>query len=428
MRTTARRGLTTLATALALVVTALPGVAAADSPSAAWTVTSAPPALDPADALRPAPSAALAPIAPSRATLAAPEDDLRRECQNRPEAETRYGWAKDRFLRCWRGNRKVELKKNDSPIPGGGTKLAEVDFDYTLLGVARNGSRQVDFTFTFDKFEPSGGQERNISDLRVEITGCTTQIVCAPNPSAATRTITQWELMDDRSFGATWTTPDNTGEGLLKTISAPVGLNMSIVTTGRPDVRPWSETGMASGATVRFDSAGAKAGKHHGTVFSDVIPTFNLRALAARDGRSGEVMYTVRHIEDALLRPIRTFPSFPFKSPPGRYRADAGLDQRPLHRLFDDAITDKNRAAAGKVCNDVWGDRARDPNLDCDEYPFASTQEGAWTATNQATQPWHGSARLIPSDDNQTAGRAYLSTAFYQANRLLDWDAFYVQP
>jgi hypothetical protein len=184
---------------------------------------------------------------------------------------------------------------------------------------------------------------------------------------------------------------------------------------------------------VRFDSAGARAGMHNGTVFSDFTPTFDLLRLA-REDNNHETMYkeSIQHIDDALHNVARTFPSFIGKSPPGEYKASLGANQRPLHRLIDETLRGKNRDHAGKVCVDVWGEGASNPNLNCDEYPFASTIEGAYTGSSASTgdpegwRTWHGSARLIGEVDNQESGNLYLNIRFYQANRILDGDPFFV--
>ncbi len=170
------------------------------------------------------------------------------------------------------------------------------------------------------------------------------------------------------------------------------------------------------------------AGKYVGTVFPEFTPTFDLVVIAAVDATLPLVIESARHIDDALHRPERTFPSFIGKTIPGEYLPALGTSQRPLHRLIDSVANDSNRTAAGRICDDVWGSDGRSPNLNCDEYPFASTYEGAYTSTSSGTllAVWNGSARLINGDDNQTAGR-YLNTRFYTVNRILDSDPFFVE-
>lgn len=60
------------------------------------------------------------------------------------------------------------------------------------------------------------------------------------------------------------------------------------------------------------------------------------------------------------------------------------------------------------------------PNTSCDEYPFASTAQGA--ATSQ--KPDWGSVWAPNSEQNSQGG---FISSFYQANRVLNGDAFWVQ-
>jgi hypothetical protein len=71
-----------------------------------------------------------------------------------------------------------------------------------------------------------------------------------------------------------------------------------------------------------------------------------------------------------------------------------------------------------KTCEDVWGKGYDGNKLNCDEYPFQSTIEGAAEGDRRY------SSRLIPAADNQKAGSMLNST--YTANRVLNGDAFYV--
>ncbi|MFD2415537.1 NucA/NucB deoxyribonuclease domain-containing protein [Amycolatopsis pigmentata] len=86
----------------------------------------------------------------------------------------------------------------------------------------------------------------------------------------------------------------------------------------------------------------------------------------------------------------------------------------PLHRTLNTATQDANNAAARKTCDNVWVPYDG-KLLNCDEYPFASTEEGA------AKGDGNYSARLIDAGDNQAAGRWLNSN--YTLNRILDGDA-----
>lgn len=75
-----------------------------------------------------------------------------------------------------------------------------------------------------------------------------------------------------------------------------------------------------------------------------------------------------------------------------------------------------NRNQTTKTGNDVWGDYSG-TSLQCDEYPFASTEE-------RRANNLRYSAGLIDGPDNEEGERRLNS--MYTANHILDGDAFYV--
>jgi hypothetical protein len=87
-----------------------------------------------------------------------------------------------------------------------------------------------------------------------------------------------------------------------------------------------------------------------------------------------------------------------------------GSFDRPLTRTTDQTAQDRNNAVA---CPASF---PRDPGQDCDEYPFASTWEGA------AFGPYD--AEAIDSTQNQQGGSALLQ--FYNQERVLNHDPFVV--
>lgn len=106
----------------------------------------------------------------------------------------------------------------------------------------------------------------------------------------------------------------------------------------------------------------------------------------------------------------------------------------PLHRLTDTKKKDANRNAACKG-------RAKVTGHDCDEYPFASTYEGAATGGGTArTQDWCQitltdppstgasgySVCMINSAENQQAG-SLMNSKLFVPSRVLDGDAFFVE-
>lgn len=92
-------------------------------------------------------------------------------------------------------------------------------------------------------------------------------------------------------------------------------------------------------------------------------------------------------------------------------RPGAPASGKPLTRTTDPVRIDLNRNTS---CPPLL---PRPPGTQCDEYPFASTQQGG--LLNGA------SSRTINAADNTTGGREL--AAFYRQNRILNFDPFYVQ-
>ncbi|MEU4728331.1 NucA/NucB deoxyribonuclease domain-containing protein [Streptomyces sp. NPDC023588] len=118
--------------------------------------------------------------------------------------------------------------------------------------------------------------------------------------------------------------------------------------------------------------------------------------------------------------PVR---AVPHPARPCRRRSGRGRGTRPSHRgacrvrvSSPTAVPWTDLAIA--TCNDVWGEY-KGTRLQCDQYPFASTKEGAAAPGNSY------SARLVDGTDNETGGRKL--NEMFTLNRILDGDAFYVK-
>ncbi len=163
---------------------------------------------------------------------------------------------------------------------------------------------------------------------------------------------------------------------------------------------------------MRFDS-GRKMVRAHGAVFPDYIPEL---VLSRSDPAVNE---SALHIRDAQDYPVRTFRSWLGKTVPGKPGGE------PLHRTVDDARRDANRAAAIKTCIDVWGPQYANGGLQCDEYPFSFTQEGAANTSSSGAPTRRYSARPIDGPDNEEVGRRLGD--MYGSLRVLDAEAFHVR-
>ena len=129
----------------------------------------------------------------------------------------------DRFSRCHIGHRKVELRCINCQ-----TVLASVEFDYTLIGIAQNGTRQVDFTLTFDNWTALGGHERETTPMRIDLSGCSGNFVtCTPAAGEWEQPLGLWHL--NPRFNVTMTSTENTGIGAEYLANSLVELNMAIM-------------------------------------------------------------------------------------------------------------------------------------------------------------------------------------------------------
>ncbi|MFI0793628.1 hypothetical protein ACH4OY_13195 [Micromonospora rubida] len=78
------------------------------------------------------------------------------------------------------------------------------------------------------------------------------------------------------------------------------------------------------------------------------------------------------------------------------------------------------------MCKTIWGEHNGSVQQ-CDEYPFASTDERASTGAPQPSDPQWYSVRVIDAEDSVHVGRDLLESDFYKTNRVLDHDQFYVR-
>ena len=387
-----------------------PAAAAEPVPGYAWTAidTTSTRLAPPVRPAAPTAGKRLAPPKPltgseSAATRAALADDLKTECQSRSEARTPSGWTKDRFQQCFLGARDIALYSRP-----GGVRLARIMVDYSLLAFTYDGSRRVDYVFSFDDFKTEGGEPLPVTTLTVSFSGCGGMVTCSPAAPGRTELVPAWDLAADRTILFTATTPQDTGTGTYKISKSLFMMDMNVVTAA-PNVTPWSEAGMAA-SRVRFDSAGDPlGGKFHGAVFSDHVPT------AAFDRRAGSNYgEEAAHIDQALHMPSLTFPSFAGKIVPG----EVG---RLLHRLMNTAKRDANHAESQAICRSVWGTEYTQGKRQCDEYPFQSVYEGSSTSTQGNSARWHGSVRPITGLHNTNGGNHL--KLFYGLNRVLDENA-----
>lgn len=147
-------------------------------------------------------------------------------------------------------------------------------------------------------------------------------------------------------------------------------------------------------------------------IFSDVRPVIHF-------SRSNPSVMNeqAQHIDDALQRPETTYP-YPGvgKIIPG------GTYEEPLSRLKDKSQIRKNRRKSQYWCKKLHEDGVipKPSNSECDEFPFASTEQGSATGGEGKY-----SVRYISKDSNQAGGKWI--GAWYAYDRILDKDPFNVK-
>ncbi|GEC10453.1 hypothetical protein SSP24_81080 [Streptomyces spinoverrucosus] len=280
------------------------------------------------------------------------------------------------------------------------------DWRQTVLGRGYNNadkvSRYVDFVDVLDEWDLDG--DAGTHSMTVSMS-CLTQVgaSCVAAYPAETQTFAQWAIEPSTTYFR-FDSPAAGGYGDEKIGQYDFQTTVSL--TGGTSASFGSNT-------FRCDSAPYIVSTQAGTgcVFPDVTSVFSL---SVNSGATQEAL----HVYQAQYYPETTRPSDPNKQIPGS--VDSAM---PLSRTVDTALQQKNTDKAVATCYQYYGpDYSANGTLDCDEYPFKSTHQGAFNAgTNY-------SARPISYSDNRSGG-AQLGN-FYSFNRMLDGNArdyFYVQ-
>jgi Deoxyribonuclease NucA/NucB len=240
---------------------------------------------------------------------------------------------------------------------------------------------------------------------------------CTSNlPSGILNDTATWDLPHEFTF--TFDTAASAGNGSSGRYNAKDGLNYHSLT-------PWQNypagNGLVNYAPVSFrcDRASYIISKTAGgCIFSQVMETWDISL------SNSSLTEVARHIQRAELYPgTRTVPAPPHGEKvliPGFASTKYPLTR--LYQKYDTTLYRENRATAIRACIARWGRNYSDHNkYQCDEYPFASTYQGASTATGN---PWWYSVQVLSTSDNLSAGGSL--SAWLSANRILSGDQYWV--
>jgi hypothetical protein len=304
------------------------------------------------------------------------------------------GWWMNRTQACAIASKTVVVIEMPSGLPVGTLQFLELNFSYTSGSIA-TWAQQIELS-------PFSGTGLGLAPGTLATGFATCRQSCVLNsssfpPQAAT-------------VGR-----DAEGEAFFDTTATTVGVVGDAFTTftytfTNPAWTTPTTPGSASPPRVRCDNA-VPGYNQPGCAFMDYVPAM----IYSRDGAFPEL---ARHIGDAQASGL-----------PGAYP-----DGPPLVRMVDDAQQDANRNTA---CPRSY---PRPATKSCDEYPMASTEQGAaqpplgpgrthsWCSISAlptgVTSPTGYSSCMIDAWQNSVGGSA-LNT-FFQNNRIIDDDRFYV--
>ncbi|MFC9035122.1 DNRLRE domain-containing protein [Streptomyces arboris] len=367
------------------------------------------------------------------------------ECVNADDSDNKSGYIKNRFSYCQETLTVMPAIKCGLWPPGcylQGTFISR----NTLIGKGAIGgllggtaTRYADFDYNVDVFLSTGDFSKVGAKLEATLQcegswaagapaeakdedACETGVSPGRSDSPS-----QWKHDGDTKFDL-WSTaprvPDvANGDQIATGLFTPVlkftlpGYSQALPTEGEE-------------GEVRFDSAAYNGRAKLGSVFPDATPALRYdRSDTSNPSAPVEpylgVAAVADHVGDALENPGSTYPTKTDKSLPG------GDPLRPMHRLAKAAgayelnRANENTKQKDRTCASAGmpGKPGPDDAFDCDEFPMASTYEGAARAQFEGTEYTDAfSVRYMDRIENQEAGRRL--NAWYDNDRILNHDPF----
>lgn len=315
-------------------------------------------------------------------------------CTANDASYTSLGYAYDRFFLCKVGG---YLFTKTVIVNGVAKEVGRVSIRLTTIVRFSRNSRLITVGNRVDQVQQTGDYARDTSTIMNVSYDCiVSSLTSCSGTSGQGRGIGQWITNPylDQTF-----TP-STGSGLDARGLARARGRVSVAGAGAV------KTVFGPSNQLRCDTATYVPG---GTrcLMPNVLPVLSY---STSDSAVNEA---ARHIFEAQVTPERVVPAAG-QSIPGR------VEGPWLHRIYyDTAKRDANRAAAVRQCVASNGSGYTQGGVkSCDEYPFASTAEGAANGNTR----W--SARVITATDNSTAGSRL--GAFYGQQAVLDGDSLAV--
>lgn len=353
------------------------------------------------------------------------------DCLNGEGAKTPQGRVHNRFLWCQENTVTVKYVRRVDylRVPGGAPATVgtvRLTYQAVVAGRMDDRSARVYLRTQKDAVDIDGfnliDRHFSVPDLQFWIMPECTQTVqfCNAAPSAVHYPYAVWD------HGTDWARWDIFSRAEASTVADKV-LRHDWRFRFSGEGGDWGYTeGVTQNHRLRCDSANyfENFGIDYpaACINDDVVPHLIYRVSDTR------LRSVALHIRDAQNTPDKTFPFVGAgKEIPGRYtgsRSDPGLTRVPYDgSVYNDNSAEKDKAcqARGQYVNQTnFGWRPPTSGQQCDEYPFASTDQGAGNYTGNF------SVRVVPKGENGSAG-SVLRYYYFSDRILYSSDTFYVE-
>jgi hypothetical protein len=356
----------------------------------------------------------LAPPGPALSAADPPYDPtFYQECQTNPAALATGGtggWVKNHFYWCERGPLVLRHVVN-------GTVQGTATLEITLLGVGANNSRTLQ---TWEKYESVAVTGDISPDARI-LSGapCISEVTGSCDHQSQKDVLLRLSGLPGWVEYRVLTSDATAATSVDSKILNGFSWSWEAFTPSGPPI-PLAGTD-ADLIPFRCDSASYMSSPNGGCIFTDVLPFLSCSAATDPDPTKN-IAAVAQHIYHALTSPADTYPEIEqVKQIPGGYGivSDANpLAAVPVHRLDSSSQQySDNRGESTRQCRIYFPGYAA-LGLQCDEFPFASTVEGAAS----------GGGYSVSALDGQQNGNAgnQLGT-WYGNDRILHEDSFWVQ-
>jgi hypothetical protein len=352
------------------------------------------------------------------------------DCQAEPLAYERGGFVLDHFRYCEAGYLTARTIVCSFSVPVLGClrhqEIGHAEFRLTIAGFGWDGTmirpgdwvdptlNQISWVALVDDFHNVWGVAPETPlTMEMQCLELTFPADCREDPIAHTSTKPVAAWMADGGQYFRWLEDPLSGNGVDNIAKFLFNLKM---TYGDPVTGDTITTG---GSTYRCDHALYLRGSR-GCVFDDVISRFDKLDLNPASPNYQEAL----HVYDAFYRPQTTVPSVPGKLVPGNPLNRASPPLTRAYDLYEPLLVANNHATAVATCVQYYGDGyTQGGALDCDEYPFKSTYQGA------STTSINYSARPINASDNRSGGASlgnWYTSERILATDMVDADRFWV--